>query len=79
MRPLRFTRHLRERMALRGVTEAQVRATVADPDATRDTPQQSREFRKSFGDRTLKVWVVWPPSGGSMVVKSTAWKGESDA
>lgn len=75
-----ITYHARLRMRQRGVDEESIRATLTGPDEQRETPEKvSMCFLKSFGDRTLKVWVVWPPKeAGHFLVKSAAWKGEPD-
>ncbi|MGI5188437.1 DUF4258 domain-containing protein [Promicromonospora sp. CA-289599] len=77
----RLTKHCRDRMAQRGVDEESIRATLDGPDRKVPDPGEgSMLFLKAFGDRTLKVWVVWPPRNPkAMIVKSTAWKGERDA
>ena len=69
-----ITFHARSRMAERGVTEAQVLATVASPEHSRpDNAQQSVKLERAFGHRTLIVWVVAPWPASAPTVKSTAW------
>lgn len=77
---LRLTGHLRRRMAQRGIADWQVRATIGDPLSVTPTPESSLRYLKAFDmGRVLKVWVVDPPEAdGELVVKSAAWKGESD-
>ncbi|MBE7326034.1 DUF4258 domain-containing protein [Nocardioides sp. Y6] len=73
-----YTRHLRERMAQRGVSSTEVEQTLSSPDRLEhDVTQQSMRFEKDFPEKVLKVWVArepgaaWPPADA--VVKSTAW------
>lgn len=73
--PIRLTQHARERMALRGVTLAQIEATVAHPRRVTPCPAQGSVCLESVhGEGVLKVWVVAPQPGvHETVVKSTAW------
>ena len=76
---LRFTQHARERMLERNVTEDEVHATVAMSESAKNTPQRSRRFERILGDKTLRVWVVWPPQAKDrFLVKTVAWKGEDN-
>jgi len=76
---MRFSSHARDRMLQRNVTEDEVRDTISKPNATMDTPRKSRLFTKDFNERTLKVWVTWPPTRKNVyLVKSVAWSGEYD-
>lgn len=71
----RYTRHLRERMAERGVTERAIEQTLRAPHRrTHDSVERSYRFERDFPDETVKVWVAaepWPPRH-EVVVKSTA-------
>lgn len=73
---IRLTTHARERMALRGVSIADVEGAVRAPDRAEDVAEEgSVRLERDVGDDVLKVWVVapWPPAG-DVVVKSTAWQ-----
>ncbi|MFF2831933.1 DUF4258 domain-containing protein [Cellulosimicrobium cellulans] len=73
--PVRITQHAQQRMALRGVTTAQIEATVARPDRfRRDHVMNSVRLEADHQDRVLKVWVTEPwPAAAEVVVKSAAW------
>lgn len=72
---LRWTRHVRERMEQRGVTEEVVEATLRSPQTRTFDPQEnSWKFERTFSSEHVKVWVSaepWPPVD-EVVVKSTA-------
>ena len=71
-----YTKHAKQRMAERGVSPAQIEAVLAGPERIMTDPVQgSVRLERTFGDRTLKVWVVAPwPNTSEIVVKTTAWK-----
>ncbi|QGH68560.1 DUF2283 domain-containing protein [Pseudactinotalea sp. HY158] len=71
----RLTRHALERMMMRSVSEHAVAQTLESPDQQADTPKKSRLFQRRFGERELKVWVVWPSEREILVVESVAWRG----
>ena len=69
--------HPVKRMAERGVTEEQIRATLLSPDTTMPGDNGGRCYQRRFPDgRTLKVWLVQPMSSTdtSVIVKSAAWR-----
>jgi len=70
-----YTSHARTRMALRGVSEAQVEQVLDKPENWFDDPDQhSVRLTKQVDGRLLKVWVVAPwPQDDRSVVKSVAW------
>lgn len=80
---VRFTPHALERMAERGVSEAQVREVLGQPDREVPTTYTSPEvgerdslrLEKGFHRRILKVWVPtdWR-SIEHVAVKSVAWQ-----
>lgn len=77
MRPYRITNHARQRMRQRGVAIADVEDVLRKPDSARYDPNEgSYRLERALSGGTLKVWVVapWPPMG-TIVVKSTAWRG----
>ena len=72
--------HARDRMAERGVTEADVEHALLHHTERLRTPQNSMRYIGPGldGRRQLKVWVKLPDTnpGDDKVVKSVAWKGE---
>lgn len=82
-RAVRFTPHALERMAERGVSEAQVRDVLGHPDRALPTTYTSPDLgerdsvrlEKDFRRRILKVWVPtdWT-SIEPVAVKSVAWQ-----
>jgi len=78
-------------MVGRGVEPAAIRKVLECPCDIIPTPQNSLRFEGTCeGGRTLKVWVVATDDGaggrvpehdghGRLIVKSVAWRGESDA
>lgn len=82
--------HARDRMRERGVTIADIRAVIDQPDLTDPTPKRSLRLQRTLpSGRTLKVWLaasedtqgLWVQSldsRGRVIVKSVAWKGEPD-
>jgi len=82
-RAARFTLHALERMAQRGVTGAQVREVLGQPDRAIPTTYTSPDvgerdsvrLEKGFRRRILKVWVPtdWN-STDPVPVKSVAWQ-----
>ena len=75
-----ITSHAKGRMLQRNITEAEVREALAENPPVESGQGNSRQIQHATSDgRILKVWVVWPPKGKNWyVVKSVAWKGESD-
>lgn len=71
----RWTRHARERMQQRGISQEQVEQTLTAPDRrSHDPVERSWKFEKDYDSLTLKVWVAddpWPPTR-EVVIKSTA-------
>jgi hypothetical protein len=77
---IRYTAHARDRMRLRSVTEADVERALRESTDSLVTPLASVRYKGPGMDgRTLKVWVVQRALPQTYVVKSVAWKGESDA
>jgi hypothetical protein len=82
-RAVRFTPHALTRMAQRGVSEAQVRDVLGNPDRAISTTYTSPDLgerdsvrlEKDFRRRMLKVWVPtdWA-STEPVAVKSVAWQ-----
>lgn len=75
-RSVHLTKHARERMAQRGVTERQLMRVIARPERQKfDRSEDSVRLERTFPEGTLRVWVVAPwPAQGEIVVKSTAWQ-----
>lgn len=73
--PVRWTKHARERMAQREVTESEVMAVLANPGRWNPDPNRdSVRVERDFGGRTLKVWVAQPwPAIQEIVVITVAW------
>lgn len=74
---LRFTRHVRERMAQRRITKADVVNALTHYHSVENTPQNSvRYIGPGLNGDDLKVWIVQPGlSANPAIVKSAAWKG----
>ena len=73
--PVHWTKHARERMAQREITESQVMPVLANPGRCNPDPKKcSVRLERDFGGRTLKVWVAQPwPAVQEIVVISVAW------
>lgn len=68
-----WTKHARERMREREITEGQVMVVLADPQRrTVDLGKSSVRLERDFDGRTLKVWAV-ESEEEQIVVKSAAW------
>lgn len=74
---IRYTLHVRRRMAQRGVREVDIEVTLSSPSNVCQTPEPSWRYERTMSDgRTLRVWTVDEVSESTVVVvKSTAWKG----
>lgn len=71
-----YTHHARQRMRERNVMPADVERVVNDPLLTYETKQNSTCYvgRASTG-RELQVFLIpGSPPGGSVTVKSVAWR-----
>lgn len=78
--PLRWTRHIEQRMRQRRIARADVERVVANPArVTRDRRERSVRLDGSVRGRPLKVWVAepWPPRR-EIVLKSAAWGDVDD-
>lgn len=66
--PIVYTRHARQRMASgdRDVTEADVEATLGDPDILRPGRQGAQTANKTIGGR--RVSVVYRRRGDEIIV-----------
>lgn len=73
--PVHYTKHSKERMVQRGVTQQEIERVLAAPQrATRDESSGSVRLERDYPGRVLKVWVVAPwPATSEIVVKTTAW------
>lgn len=70
------TKHLRDRLAERGITEADVRNALRHFHISYETPKPSWCFEgPALNGRTIKVWCPPGKAGPeTYIVKSTAWK-----
>lgn len=71
-----LTRHVRQRMRQRGVTEEDIRSAIANYVLRTETPKPSIRFEgKGVSGDMLRVWCPPDQAGpDTYIVKSTAWK-----
>ena len=79
---VRYSRHARERMALRGIFEDHVVQVILNHHSSWNTREGSVQYiGRTDSGRDLKVWLVAPgylTSAEWVTVKSAAWKDEED-
>lgn len=79
---VKYSRHARERMALRGITTDDVIRVILNHHSSWGTKEESVQYTGNVDSgRELKVWLVTPgyvSSDAWVTVKSAAWKDEED-
>jgi SOS response regulatory protein OraA/RecX len=70
-----YTHHARQRMAQRGISEAEVAETLEAPDDILQGDEQEEIAIKQFGAR--EVQVVYEEAGGEAVVVITVMQEKS--
>ena len=77
---IRPSRHARDQMLDREITEEQIRETISSPtyvdQNTKARP--GRRFHRRFGDRLLRVVARQRPSSDVYDIVTVIWKGEDD-
>jgi len=68
-----FTRHARDRMVLRGVSERHVREIVGDPDWCEDACGGRFKGIKRFGGRELEV-IYKREKGRIVIITVRVWR-----
>ena len=68
MRHLRYTKHARQRMAERNVTEDQVSKTIQNHHTTYTDPDGNRSYVDQIEGRQIRVVIVGDGVAGDVVV-----------